>query len=122
MPSHSCVYCGRCIQRNIKGHPASDQELKASAALYHPLPARGDYICDTHRRHPPVTPLLRPVSKRQRAAEILSSSSRPQQRPSVEIEPTSSVDQSTPLVTTSILSTETPSVITSAATTSTSTP
>jgi hypothetical protein len=123
MPPQSCIFCGRSIQRNVKGRPATPKQLQQAASLHHPRPVTDTWICDEHRKRPPTSssqkrnrsPSPDPShvssdttssSKRQCVAEILSTLAQPQQQPPVA--PISTTDStSSRSVTTSLTMTST---------------
>ncbi len=92
MPHH-CIYCGREIKRDVKGRPATAEQLQQASEYHHPHPVTATYICDTHRRYGPTTTpqkrrhrsslgssdssSLDSASKRRHTAQILSSLSQP---------------------------------------------
>lgn len=47
---HICIYCGRRIERHVKGRPATPAQIQHVASLHSSI--EGDYVCETHRRHP----------------------------------------------------------------------
>ena len=118
MPPHSCIFCGRPIRRQLRGRPATAEQLKQAAAYHHPHPLIDTFICDEHRKRPLTTTSQKrerspsldsshssdfdPTPKRQRVAEILSSMSQLQQQlsASAAAESTSSLAHVTPVITT----------------------
>ena len=95
----SCIYCGRQIKGPVKGRLATHEQLQHAAQYHYPHNVTNTYICDKHRRYPPIrgrtnsvshssnssdsSSISEPSSKRQRTAEIISSLSQhaPQQQP-----------------------------------------
>jgi hypothetical protein len=80
MPSHSCVYCGRRIERRLRGRHVTSEQLAQAVTYWDPEPVIGDYICNKHRKDPPACQLTPTSRKRQHVdpsdispAEILSS-------------------------------------------------
>ena len=54
MPRHSCIYCGRWIERHIKGRPATVEQLEQATVYHRPQPLTDTWICDEHRKRPPI--------------------------------------------------------------------
>ena len=129
MPPHSCIFCGRRIGPGLVGTLATDEDLHLAATLLSPHIPKADYVCTTHRRHPPTdssvllqhkrkqssgstelsdSSSLDSVSKRYHTAQILSSLSKqtatvphkPDATTSTIPEPESSTSSSQSVITT----------------------